>query len=152
MNWIQFKDPLCYLCPRGDAPGAHPSLPTDPNFLNFMRFLEKFVCWCLPMGVGTPSYGESWIRAWLVSWSLTQEVAGSNNLFKIQVCIPVGCVPPTCCPYLPACTMVGVCSWGCLLPGGVYFQEVSADGGCLPLVPGGVYPSMQWDRQTPVKK
>ena len=21
-----------------------------------------------------------------------------------QECIPVGCVPPTCCPYLPACT------------------------------------------------
>ena len=32
-----------------------------------------------------------------------------------QVCIPVGCVLPTCCLYLPACTVQG----GCLLPGGV---------------------------------
>ena len=24
-----------------------------------------------------------------------------------QVCIPVGCVPPACCPYLPACTAAG---------------------------------------------
>ena len=28
-------------------------------------------------------------------------------LFSIQVCIPVGCIPPTCCPYLPACTAGG---------------------------------------------
>ena len=33
-----------------------------------------------------------------------------------QDCIPVGCVPSTCCPYLPACTALGV-------PG---------PGGCLP--------------------
>ena len=24
-----------------------------------------------------------------------------------QVCIPVGCVPPACWPYLPACTVAG---------------------------------------------
>ena len=27
--------------------------------------------------------------------------------FIKQVCIPVGCVPPACCPYLPACTVSG---------------------------------------------
>ena len=34
-------------------------------------------------------------------------------------CIPVGCVPPTRWPYLPACSaLVGVCSRGrCLVPG-----------------------------------
>ena len=37
----------------------------------------------------------------------------------IKDCILVGCVPPACCPYLPACTV----------PGG---------GGYLPLVRGGV--------------
>ena len=59
-----------------------------------------------------------------------------------QVCIPVGCVPPACCPYLSACTAPGgggVCSWG-----DVCYQGVSALGGvgwgCL--LPGGVYPSM----------
>ena len=34
--------------------------------------------------------------------------------------IPVGCVPPACWPYLPACTAQGGVSahGGCLLPGG----------------------------------
>ena len=34
-----------------------------------------------------------------------------------QVCIPVGCAPPVCCPYLPASTAPrgGVSSW--FLPG-----------------------------------
>ena len=43
--------------------------------------------------------------------------------FKLQECIPVGCVPPACCPYLPACTA----------PGGVPgLGSVSGQGG----VPG----------------
>ena len=42
----------------------------------------------------------------------------AKNIFK-QVCIPVGWVPPTCCPYLPACTAQGVSiPGGCLLLGG----------------------------------
>ena len=61
-----------------------------------------------------------------------------SNIFLKQVCIPVGCVPPTCCPYLPACTVQverecllpgGVCSGGLLL-GDVCSQGVSARG-CL---------------------
>ena len=34
-----------------------------------------------------------------------------------QDCIPVGCIPPACWPYLPACIAQGggVCSGGCLL-------------------------------------
>ena len=36
-----------------------------------------------------------------------------------QKCIPVGCVPPACCHYLPACTAPG--EGGCTCPGeGVY--------------------------------
>ena len=37
-------------------------------------------------------------------------------------CIPVGCIPPTCYLYLPACTALGgmlpggVCSWGLCIP------------------------------------
>ena len=63
------------------------------------------------------------------------------NRKKKQVCIPVGCVPPACCPYLPACTVQGnVCFPGvsasqgeCLLPkGGVCFPRgVSAPRGCV---------------------
>ena len=49
-----------------------------------------------------------------------------------QVCIPVGCVPPACWLYLPACNA----KKGCLLP----------ERGCL-LLGGGVwYSSMHWDR------
>ena len=47
-----------------------------------------------------------------------------------QECIPVGYVPPACCPYLPACPGQG----GCLLPGlgGVCSREgVCYQGGCL---------------------
>ena len=81
------------------------------------------------------------------------------NLTIQQVCIPVGCIPPACCPYLPACTVLK----------GVSALEGSALGGCLPLVPewclpvvlgvlasgprgsacgrgGGVYPNMQRGR------
>ena len=33
---------------------------------------------------------------------------GKRGFFKTsQVCIPLGCVPPACCPYLPACTAPG---------------------------------------------
>ena len=50
-----------------------------------------------------------------------------------QVCISVGCVPPACCPYLPACNAQGVCLLlgGVCFRGGVYFLV----GVCFP---GGV--------------
>ena len=44
-----------------------------------------------------------------------------------QECIPVGCVPPACCPYLPdlpACTALGgVSAWGGVPARGVYLPE-----------------------------
>ena len=44
----------------------------------------------------------------------------ANILTTKQVCIPVGCVPPACCPYLPACTAPGgVCSGWVSAPGGI---------------------------------
>ena len=52
-----------------------------------------------------------------------------------QECIPVGFVQPACCPYLPACTALGVSAPG---GGGWLLLE-----GCAPR---GVYPSMQWGR------
>ena len=70
---------------------------------------------------------------------------GNRCVFS-QVCIPVGCVPPACCSYLPACTG-GVCSRGVsalggdLLPRGV----CSWRGVSFPEV----YPSMQWSRHPP---
>ena len=55
-----------------------------------------------------------------------------------QDCIPVGCIPPACWPYLPACSAPG----GVPDPGGVYLLGgLSAPGG-VPglggLLPGGV--------------
>ena len=59
--------------------------------------------------------------------------------FKImtkQECIPVGCVPSTCCPYLPACTAPGGCTCQRGVPASrVYLLGVPAWGVCLP---GGV--------------
>ena len=62
-----------------------------------------------------------------------------KNNFQ-QECIPVGCVPPACCPYLPACTnleegmyLVRGCTW--------FRGGVPGPGGCtwsrgMYLVPG----------------
>ena len=43
-----------------------------------------------------------------------------------QECIPVGCVPPACCPYFPACT-----AWG------VYLVRGAGPRRGVYLVPGG---------------
>ena len=44
-----------------------------------------------------------------------------------QDSIPVGCVPPACCPYLPACTGLGMPAQGVCLPA----QWVPAWWACL---------------------
>ena len=90
---------------------------------------------------------------WIYTFTLNSELKGHSHQAKAgakvknikeqvkkikeQDCIPVGCAPPACCPYLPACTAWGVCSQGGLplVWGGV---PVSGPGGCLPLVRGGV--------------
>ena len=51
-----------------------------------------------------------------------------------QVCIPVGCVLHTYCPYLPACTALRVSAGGVSVPGGSaggggLLRQVSAPGG-----------------------
>ena len=59
------------------------------------------------------------------------------HIYK-QECIPVGCVSPACCSYLPACTAPGVymprgvyLPGGCTCPGGVPGQGVYLPGGYL---------------------
>ena len=84
------------------------------------------------------------------------------NLFALigssqQECIPVGCIPPACCPYLPACTAPG----GVPGPRGVPGQGgVPGPGGYLVrrgvyLLWGGTCPGTSStppvDRQTRVK-
>ena len=83
------------------------------------------------------------------SWSLIQDVAGwqiflslnSLNWVKIfskQECIPIGCVPPTCCPYLPPCTAPKGMYLGVYLLGGTCWG-IHARGTCLGgYLPGGV--------------
>ena len=53
-----------------------------------------------------------------------------------QECIPVGCVPPACCPYLPACTAPGgVPARGCTCPGGYLPGGCTCLGGTCPGTP-----------------
>ena len=62
------------------------------------------------------------ITAWKCQKSHFSMIMNFSQLLKNcpkQACIPVGCVPPACCPYLPACTALG----GYLLPGGVYLPR-----------------------------
>ena len=79
----------------------------------------------------------------------SEEIKGSilleANQCNKQYCIPVGCVPPACCPYLPTCTAPG---GGLRLGGGTYpwFGGVCLLLGVPASRPGGVYPSRQWGR------
>ena len=58
-----------------------------------------------------------------------------------QDCIPVGCVPPACCQYLPAYTVLGG-----LLLGGAWSQ------GCLLLVTEGCIPAYNGPDLPPVNR
>ena len=68
----------------------------------------------------------------------------SAKTFPQQECIPVGCVPPACCPYLPARTAPGGCTCQGVYPSGGYLprgSDVPAQGVYLPrgcTCPGGV--------------
>ena len=58
-------------------------------------------------------------------------------LLRQQVCIPVGCASPVCCPHLPACTAPGGCTWsggqsGVYLVRGVPGLGVYLVRGCVP--------------------
>ena len=90
-----------------------------------------------PLGTYPPCGQNDWQMPLKTLPSATSVVGG--YYIQKQVCIPVRCIPPVCCLYLPACTVQGrglsalggVCFGGCLLPGGVLSQW-----GCL--LPGGV--------------
>ena len=43
--------------------------------------------------------------------SESNQTGSNENPNIIQECIPVGCVPTTCCPYLPACMRWGGGVW-----------------------------------------
>ena len=64
------------------------------------------------------------------------------KLDLIQVCIPVGWIPPACWPYLPACTEQGCLLWG----GGVPAPRRGVPA------PGGWYPSMHWGSPPPCEQ
>ena len=85
-------------------------LPLFEDFLNLRNLKRK---------MHHASYFQSYDNWWLVvcccKFGFTPQ---------LQDCIPVGCIPPACWPYPPACTVQGEC----LAPGG------SAPGGYL--VPG----------------
>ena len=78
-------------------------------------------------------------------WSLGGQVRGlsldtpflfsllTTHILKTE--LYQGCIPPTCCPYLPACIALGegsswggVCLPGGVLPGGVFLGGGSSGG------------------------
>ena len=111
---------------------------------------------CVPMSSGSLRSGDEYITPTLEAariMGLTCPyfvVGGVPTRFKLktqiwtcwlqdkqskkswQVCIPVGCLPPACCPYpvVSAGGGGGVCPGGCL-PGGVSAQGVSVHGWCV---------------------
>ena len=105
-----------------DFPEGAP--PTKVGVLTY--YFAKIFCRKLHENerIWTPRGADPWcppppvICQWLSINTLRQE-----NNFRKQESIPVGCEPPACCPFLPACTAGpgGVCLWS---------------GGCLPLVGG----------------
>ena len=83
----------------------------------------------------------------LLEYILVHAIFG-KNLAK-QECIPVGCILPTCCPYLPACTAPGrylPLVWGVSAPRGCTCLW-SGGGGCIPACNGADPPCEQNDRQ-----
>ena len=135
---------------------------------------------CLPQGCLLPEEGVSATRrgVCLRSWGdvypssplalFTHNVEGAAHkngdidATCKQECIPVGCVLPTCSPYLPACTVGGMSATqgrGVCYSGGVCYQGVSATreggiclwsrggSGCTPACNG--TDTFPVDRQTP---
>ena len=74
---------------------------------------------CVPADLPSPA---SIVRSALIVASSSVPFLGARSgkiWYRLktkmeQECIPVGCVPPACCPYLPACTAPG---GGCTCPG-----------------------------------
>ena len=89
-------------------------LPLFEDFLNQRNLKRK---------MHHASYFQSYDNWWLVVCCCK---FGFNP--QLQDCIPVGCIPPACWPYPPACTVHCAGGGGCLARGG------SGPGGYL--VPG----------------
>ena len=122
------------------------------NLAGFFCCRKSRVCvCCVWWRRHVPMRGE-----WSISTSnifllrtITQTI--NSNIIIKQDCIPVGCIPSACWPYLPACTAQGGV---CLLRGGLLLGGLLQGGLLLGGVyfPGGVcfqrvwYPSMHWGR------
>ena len=129
-KWFCFTRSTIFFSRRGISSVVSPEL-----FLSWIQFV---LCYCCCCGYGCCH----WQRSGIIS-NLTQNKNSNINKLE-QECIPVGCVLPACCPYLPACTAPGsvpvrgcTWSWGVyLVQGGVPTRGVHMPGG----VPaGGLY-------------
>ena len=91
----------------------------------FVNFWNRNIPYCIRLRIGSHWWSN-------IIHSLL------SNYFQ-QGCIPVGCVPPACCSYLPVCTAPGGTCLGVYLSrGGVPVQGVPAQGGMY--LPGGYLP------------
>ena len=125
----------CYLCLLQVSLIC--CLPLFEDFLNLRNLKRK---------MHHASYFQSYDNWWLVVCCCK---FGFNP--QLQDCIPVGCIPPACWPYPPACTVQGG-AWpqGDLLLGGTWSREREVSGLGWVSGPGGWYPSMHWGRLPPL--
>ena len=108
---------------------------------------------CWPVGVGVGDAQPLVISPWshtpsplvihtptghtpcILRYTPSPPVDRRNDTYLWQECIPIGCVLPACCLYLPACNALGVCV--CTCPGGCTCLGVYLPRGCT--CPMGVY-------------
>ena len=139
VDFLQFQShtPSTPTTPPASPTTLKASPELDGTFLNTVPYFALFdreqnIC----PGIPSPIFVMH-LRNVSPLWSnLGTRVNAPLENTVWQVCIPVGCLPPACCPYLPACTAPregllpgvgdvcsgggGVCSrgeGGCLLPG-----------------------------------
>ena len=85
-----------------------------------------------------------WIIALITQQTFFHQNQNKPKSYKNQECIPVGCISPARCPYLPACNALGASAPGGSAPGecllwGVCSWEVCSQRGLLLGWKGDVY-------------
>ena len=96
------------------------------NFLNWRKLYVTLQDRCLIMFKNDSQNGDLFLSSGHRKYDDCR-----LKFFIIQECIPVGCVPPICCPYLPACTAHGgfTCPGGCTCLGVYLARGVYLSGG-----------------------
>ena len=106
---------------------VHPLYGNHPQ--RYTPWNVHHLCWHLVVATEAGGSHPTGILSNIIFSTLFSSTHAGHTQME-QECIPVGCVLPACCPYLPACTVQGVSATGGLLPGGCLLpREVPATGG-----------------------